>query len=363
MRLLLAPDSFKGTLTAAEAAECMAAGLRPAMPQPEIVCLPLADGGEGTLDVVLGGCGGQLQRCAARGLGGEWGHAGWGRVVLDGRDTALIEVAQVVGWAGGSRVPPWQRTTLGVGDLIAAALEAGVEQICLALGGTATTDGGLGMLAALGARFFAVDGSLLPPFVTLDQPVAQLDLSGPLEKLHRMPLLMLTDVSNPLLGPEGAAWVFGPQKGLSEPECRRADAWLQALAQAGGHLAEAQRAGAGAAGGLGFAGLLLGGTIQPGAQTILRWLDFEQRLNTFDWVVTGEGRTDSTSRHGKLPFVVAATARRANKPVALVSGQVEAGLNLADTFSTVIACQSGPAMPDRLTACLRLRDAASRLHL
>lgn len=362
MRVLLAPDSFKGTLTAVEAAGCLADGIRQYFPAADITCLPLADGGEGTLEGVLRVCGGQREICAARGVDGSWGEYAWGRVSLDGQEMALIEVAQVIGWASARCVPPWQRTTLGVGDLIAAALAAGVTRICLALGGTATTDGGLGMLMALGAQFFSVDGLPLTPFARLEQPVAWADLSA-LAAVRSVSFSLLTDVNNPLLGDRGAAHVFGPQKGLSEPECRLADAWLGALVHAVAGEKLAGFPGSGAAGGLGFAGLLLGGHVLPGAETIMRWLGFAQALQWADCVVTGEGKTDATSLHGKLPWVVANAARLAGKPALLISGQVENETELAGWFSQIISCQTSTRMPDPAQACRLLQEAAGRLHL
>ena len=362
MRLLLAPDSFKGTLTAVEAAECMAAGIRRHFPAAQTICLPLADGGEGSLEGVLRTCGGRRETSAARGVDGAWGRYAWGRILLDGQDTALIEAAQVIGWADARRVPPWQRTTLGVGDLITAALAAGVQRICLALGGTATTDGGLGLLMALGAKFFSADGSLLPPFVSLGQPMARADLTA-LASLRKVPLCLLTDVNNPLLGAAGAAQAFGPQKGLSAGECLQADAWLESLVRVTQGNEWAATPGSGAAGGLGFAGLLLGGSVLPGAETIMRWLGFAQALHWADWVVTGEGKTDATTLRGKLPWVVARAARQAGKPAALIAGQLEQGVDWAGCFSQVISCQSSALMPDAATACRLLQAATGRLQL
>lgn len=360
MRILVAPDSFKGTLSAAEAARVIQQGILAALPQAHVTCLPLADGGEGTLDAVLLANGGQRRLARVTLLDGRPGRVEWGELERAGQRVALLESARVVGLPAAQGIPLWQRSTQGVGELLRVVLDEGIRQVYLALGGTATNDGGLGMLQALGVRFFDASGAELQPCVQLARPPLRADFSSLDARLGEVRLFLLSDVTNPLLGEHGASAVYGPQKGLAPDELAAAERWMKAFAAACEVSRPALRdlPGAGAAGGLGFAGLLLGGQHLPGADAVLDLLQFEQQAVQADWIVTGEGHTDETGRGDKLPWAVLRRAQARGKPVALLSGRITAGGLMEAGFAAVQACQSGAGVPTAADAAVKLQQAA-----
>ncbi len=342
MKLVLAPDSFKGSLTAAEACRAMAEGAARVRPDATVVSTPMADGGEGTADALAAATGGRMIAAPAT---GPLGERRTGRFALlgDGR-TAVVEMAAV---AGLPLVPPSKRnplhtTTFGTGELMAAALDAGADHLIVAIGGSATTDLGAGMAQALGARFGRRDGAPITEPMTGGRlaDLAALDLSGLRPDVHRCRIEVACDVDNPLLGPRGAAAVFGPQKGATPADV----AVLEAnLAHAVG-LIERELGrnirdlpGAGAAGGLG-AGLVgfCGATLTPGIDLVLAASRFAERLAGADLVLTGEGCLDATTVGGKTISGILRLARPAAIPVIALAGAVEdpeavAALGLADT--------------------------------
>lgn len=300
MRVLIAPDSFGETLTAVEAAEAMAAGWSGARPDDIVVLAPQSDGGPGFADVISATTGGMRTSRVAGPLGRPT-EARW--VLADG--AAYIESAQAVG-LGLLDGPPTRTTSLeahsrGVGELIGAALDAGAHKVVVGLGGSCCTDGGRGMIAALGG----------------------LDRSR--ERLRGVALVAATDVEHPLLGEHGAAWVFGPQKG-ADPSAieileQRNAAWVDELERACGRPV-AELPGAGAAGGLGVALLALGAARASGAEVVAACTGQAGQLAEADIVVTGEGRFDRQSLRGKLVTSLAAAARRAGVPTVVLAGQV-----------------------------------------
>lgn len=320
-RLLLAPDSFKGSADACTVAAALAQGIRAADPAAEVVELPVADGGEGTLDAALA-AGWARVPATVRGPTGAPVEAAV--AVLDG--TAVVELASASGLAqlvGGALVP-LVASSHGTGDLVRAALDAGVTRVVLAVGGSACTDGGAGMLEALGARLTDAAGQPLAPGGAALAGLAAVDLAGLDPRLADVEVVLAADVDNPLTGPEGAAAVYGPQKGATPEQVTALDA---ALARWGALLDPGSVAlpGAGAAGGVGFAALaVLGARRRPGIEEVLELVGFAAALAGADVVVTGEGSVDGQTLRGKAPAGVAAAARAAGVPVVVVCGRCTA---------------------------------------
>ncbi|MFJ3641599.1 glycerate kinase [Streptomyces sp. NPDC090108] len=322
-RVLIAADKFKGSLTAAQVAERVAAGLRRVVPSAVVEALPVADGGDGTVDAAVAAGFGRREVRVAGPLGQEVTAA----FALRG-DTAVVEMAEA---SGLQRLPagvlaPLTASTYGSGELLRAALDAGARRIVFGVGGSATTDGGAGMLAALGARFLDADGEPVPPGGGGLARLARADLSGLDPRLSSVELVLASDVDNPLTGPKGAPAVYGPQKGASTGEVAALDAALGRFvavleAEAGPKAAECAVApGAGAAGGVGYGALLLGARFRPGIEVMLDVLGFAAALERADLVITGEGSLDEQTLHGKAPAGVAAAARAAGKEVVAVCG-------------------------------------------
>jgi glycerate kinase len=324
-RVIVAPDKFKGSLTAAEVAARLAAGLARGGFTGEVETLPVADGGDGTVAAAVS-AGFRRVELGVRGPVGKNVTASYALL----GDTAVIEAAQACGLTlllPGS-LAPLTATSRGVGDLILAACRMGAKRIVLGVGGVATTDGGAGLLQALGARLSDDKGRELPPGGAALARLAALDLS-PLHDLSGVEFLLASDVDNPLLGPGGAAAVYAPQKGASPEEVRLLEAGLRrwadiAEAAAGGQAPVRDAPGAGAAGGIGFAALLfLGAHMRPGIDLLLELASFGSRLDGARLVITGEGSLDAQTLHGKAPVGVARAASAHNPavPVIAVAGR------------------------------------------
>lgn len=325
-RVLIAADKFKGSLTAVEVAERITAGIKRVRPDAIVESLPVADGGDGTVAAAVAGGFERHEREVTGPLGGPVTAA----FALRG-ETAVVEMAEA---SGLQRMPPGvfaplTATTRGTGELLLAAVEAGARSIVLGVGGSATTDGGAGMLEALGARFLDEDGDQVPhgggPLVEM----VSADLSGLDERLKNVEIVLASDVDNPLTGPKGAASVYGPQKGAGEEDVNVLDAALAHFVQVmgesvGPRAAEtAEAPGAGAAGGIGYGALVgLDATFRPGIDVLLEVLGFAPALARADLVITGEGSLDAQTLHGKAPAGVAAAARKEGKPVLAVCGQL-----------------------------------------
>ncbi|KDA44182.1 MULTISPECIES: glycerate kinase [Frankia] len=319
-RVVLAPDSFKGSATAAEVVAALGAGWRSERPRDQVVGVPIADGGEGTLDVFAVGVPGS-ERHPARVTGPDGrGHDAEWLSLPDG--TAVIELARASGLPLMRELDPLGAQTVGLGELVAAAIDAGVDRVLITLGGSASTDGGTGALAALGARFLDAAGRPLAVGGGALTSLAHIDLTG-LRPAPAGGAYCLVDVDAPLLGPAGAAAVFGPQKGAGPADITRLEEGLRRLAHLLGGAPDA--AGAGAAGGTAY-GLAAawGAEVVPGLPTIIQAAGLPAALAGADWVVTGEGRFDRTSLSGKVVGGVLALARDAEVPVLLVAGRVDA---------------------------------------
>jgi glycerate kinase len=340
MRVVIAPQEFKGSLTAVQATQAIADGLRRALPDAELVLVPMADGGPGTVEAVVTAKGGRGLKTAVRGPLGSPVEATWG--IIDG-DTAVIEMAAASGLV---LVPEAQRdprvaSTYGTGQIIAAALAAGCHRVIVGMGGSATNDGGAGVAQALGARLLDDAGQDLPPGGAALARLARIDVSGLDRRLRQARLLAATDVFNPLCGPQGASAVYGPQKGATPELVRELDAALAhyaAIIERDLRVRVLEVAGAGAAGGLG-AGLVafLGAEIVPGAKLVAEAVGLEQRMSGADLVIAGEGRLDAQTGFGKAPWEVARLAREARAPVIAIAGAVreDCGPELLDAFDAV----------------------------
>jgi glycerate kinase len=324
MRVVLAPDSFKGSIAAADVVEALAAGWRTVDPAAEILPLPMADGGEGTLDAFAAAIPASTRMPVnVTGPHGRPVAASW--LLLPATDdaphgTAVVELASTSGielLPEGLR--PLDAHSVGFGEAIVAALDHGVSRLVLGIGSSSSTDGGTGMLTALGARFTDAGGAAVPLGARGLDSVASVDLFG-LRALPDGGVVVLTDVTNPLLGPSGSAAVFGPQKGLDPGGVSRADAGLARLAAL--IPADPAAPGAGAAGGVGFGLLAWGARLVPGAAEVAELVDLRGALAAASVVVTGEGSFDGQSAAGKAPAHVAALAAAAGMPVALVAGRI-----------------------------------------
>ncbi|MFH9040642.1 glycerate kinase [Streptomyces sp. NPDC017966] len=324
-RVLVAADKFKGSLTAVEVAERVTAGLRRVVPDLEAEALPVADGGDGTVAAAVAA---GFERREVR-VAGPLGDEVTAAYALRG-DTAVVEMAEA---SGLQRLPagvfaPLTASTYGSGELLRAALDAGARTIVFGVGGSATTDGGAGMLSALGARFVTADGEPVAPGGGGLAELASADLSGLDPRLGEVELVLASDVDNPLTGPKGAPAVYGPQKGASPEDVEALDAALEHFAKVleetvGARAAEyAVSPGAGAAGGIGYGALLLGAGFRPGIEVMLEVLGFAPALERADLVITGEGSLDRQTLHGKAPAGVAAAARAAGKEVVAVCGRL-----------------------------------------
>lgn len=356
MRIVVAPQEFKGSLTAVQAAAAIATGLTRVLPDTTVEQVPLADGGPGTVAAVVAAAGGELRTVACRDPLGRPITAAFG--LVDGGRTAVVEMAAA---AGLTLLRPEERdarraSTEGVGDLIRAAVGAGARRIVVGLGGSATNDGGSGMARALGVRFLDADGHELPPGGAALLHLARVDIAGLDPRLRNVEVIGATDVRNPLCGPEGASAVYGPQKGATPTEVAELDAALRHYADVlrrdlGVDVAE--QPGAGAAGGLGAALVaFLGARLRSGFELVAEVVHLEPRLAGADLVVTGEGRLDGQSLFGKTTVGVARLARRHAVPVVALCGGLGEGWEqaLAEGLTAAWSIAPGPATLAELEA-------------
>lgn len=329
MKIVIAPDSFKDSLSAPEAADAIEQGLREVFPDADLVKCPMADGGEGTVAAILSPGPGELRTARVTGPFGTLIEARWGW--LPEASTAVIEMAEA---SGLQRVPidrrdPCVSTTKGTGELIREALDAGARSIILTLGGSATNDGGAGMLDALGARFLDADGCPLRPGGLALADLRSIELQGLDSRLSAVQFQLAADVDNPLCGPHGASFTFGPQKGASVEQVAALDKALERFATCcESALGERYRdyPGAGAAGGLGFAAhAFFNATFRPGVEVVAELTQLAGHLQGADWVMTGEGRFDAQTLRGKTPLGVARLARQHHVPVIVLAGTLGEG--------------------------------------
>lgn len=327
-KILLVPDSFKGTLSSRQVCQVMAGQLRRFFPQAQVKSIPVADGGEGSVEAFLAAAGGERRTRTVTGPFGEPVEAFYG-VLGDGR-TAVIEMAACAGLPlAEGRLNPERATTYGVGELLLAAKEAGCTKAILGLGGSCTNDGGVGAAAALGAKFTRADGTAFVPTGGTLGEIAALDVSPVAQALQGMELTAMCDIDNPLYGEAGAAAVFAPQKGADAAMVARLDAGLRHLGQVSARCLGrdfSHLPGAGAAGGLGFGmAAFCGAQLRMGIDAVLDAVGFDSLLPGTDMVFTGEGKIDSQSARGKVVSGVAVRCRKAGVPVVAVVGQIGQG--------------------------------------
>ncbi|AUG08001.1 glycerate kinase [Pseudomonas sp. S09G 359] len=348
MKIIIAPDSFKDSLSAEGVAQAIAAGWAQVWPDAEFVQCPMADGGEGTVAAVLAACNGELRSQTVQGPLGGTVEARWGWLAES--RTALIEMAEA---SGLQLVAPGKRdacssSTYGTGELIRAALDLGAERIILAIGGSATNDGGAGAMQALGVQLLdAEDQALAPGGLALGR-LAQINLEHLDPRLAAVRFEIAADVNNPLCGPQGASAIFGPQKGASPAQVQQLDAALGHFAD---HCAKVlpedvrDEPGSGAAGGLGFAAkAFLGAQFRAGVEVVAELVGLDAAVRGADLVITGEGRFDAQTLRGKTPFGVARIAQQHGVPVIVIAGTLGDGYEqmYAHGVDAAFALPSGP---------------------
>ncbi|MBB5355857.1 glycerate kinase [Anoxybacillus mongoliensis] len=352
MNVVIAPDSFKGSLLASEVCTIIKEAFRCEYPEATVIAVPMADGGEGTMEAIVSAMNGSVQYVTVRGPLFETRQAAYGVV----QDTAVIEVAQVIGLP---LVPmkkrnPLHTTTYGVGEMIMAALHAGYRRFVIGLGGSSTNDGGFGMLCALGATFTNAKGEPLPPIPSSLPHIAHVDMTSVDRRVYESEFLIACDVDNPLYGERGASYVFGRQKGADRETVRTLDKWLHTYAKTieqriGRSYAHEQ--GAGAAGGLGFAFLLLGGKLISGAKLVGETVQLQEKIKRARIVITGEGQSDAQTLYGKVPFYVGQLAKQHHVPAFLLSGSLGDGFEqLYDYF---VSCDAIATKPMTVEQCMQ----------
>lgn len=351
MNVLVAPQGFKGTLSGKEAANCIAEGVLRAKPDAKVTLLPIADGGHGTLDALLNACGGERRTTQVVGPVGNPVLADWGML---SSGTAVVEMAQASGLTLTSEDErdPMNSTTYGTGQLLTSALDAGCSRIIVGLGGSATSDGGSGAAEALGIKLHNAQGNLIPRGAVGLLELEGIDVSGRHQRILETEILIASDVSNPLLGPEGAAITYGPQKGANPEQVATIERSLAHLAniisrESGLRLEDVP--GMGAAGGL-AAGLvgLVGATLVPGSKILADSIGLRSAIQNSDVVITGEGRVDRQTLYEKAPLEVLSQATILTKPVILIGGSVDLDtqIHLSSRVSIIEACLSpGMAAP------------------
>ena len=347
-KIVLAPDSFKGTLSSRQVCEEIATAAGRVFPGCQVKAVPVADGGEGSVEAFLTAMGGERKELAVQGPFGEEMTGFYG--LVEGGRTAIIEMAACAGLPlAEGRLDPERATTYGVGQLMVDAARSGCKKIILGLGGSCTNDGGCGAAAAAGARFFREDGEAFVPTGGTLGEIAGMDLTGLRRAFAGVEIVAMCDIDNPLYGEAGAAYIFGPQKGADPAMVERLDHNLRALEQVvkqalGVDLA--QMPGAGAAGGMGYGmAAFFGAKLQPGIETVLDTVGFDRLLEGADLVFSGEGRLDAQSVRGKVMAGVARRAKAAGVPLVALVGQIGQGfepmydLGLSAVFSINRAAQ------------------------
>ncbi|WP_223448718.1 glycerate kinase [Pseudomonas sp. BF-R-19] len=356
MKIVIAPDSFKDSLSAQGVADAIALGLAQVWPDAQLIKCPMADGGEGTVESILAAREGQQRRSLVRGPLGATVEAAWGW--LPQSHTAIIEMAEA---SGLQLVPVAQRdacisSTFGTGQLIRAALDAGAQRVILAIGGSATNDGGAGAMQALGVKLLDAQGQTLSPGGLALAQLARVDLSEIDPRLAQVRFDIAADVNNPLCGPHGASAIFGPQKGASPVQVEQLD---RALGHFADHCATVlnndvrDEPGSGAAGGLGFAAkAFLGAQFKAGVEVVAELVGLADAVAGADLVITGEGRFDAQTLRGKTPFGVARVAREHGVPVIVIAGTLGDGYQALyeHGVDAAFALASGPMTLDQACA-------------
>jgi glycerate kinase len=345
MNIVLAPDSFKGNMSAPEVCAAIEEGILRADKTAVIHKVPLADGGEGTARAVTEAAGGRFVKVTVTGPLGKKVESAFG--LIDNGRAAVLDMASASGLELLSRdeLNPLKATTLGTGELIAAALDTGAKELIIGIGGSATNDGGIGMISALGFKVLDAQGNPVGQGGEALAKIATVDASGADKRLKDVSIKVACDVTNPLLGPKGSSAIFGPQKGATPEMVKVLDAGLAKLGDAwikAGLAKDVEQPGDGAAGGVGAAlRICMGAKMESGAMLVMRYAGFFNHLKEADLVITGEGMTDGQTAGGKLCSVVARESRNAGVPAALLSGALggDAGVLLSSfDYAVSTAC-------------------------
>jgi glycerate kinase len=324
MNIIIAPDSFKGNMSAPIVCAAIEEGILRADPSAVVYKVPLADGGEGTARAVTEAAGGRFVKVSVTGPLGAAVDTEFG-LIEDGR-VAVLDMASASGieLVGRGQLNPLKATSYGTGQLITAALDSGARELIIGIGGSATNDGGIGMISALGYKVLDAQGKPVGQGGEALEKIASVDPSGADKRLKDVSIKVACDVTNPLLGPTGATAIFGPQKGVKPDMVKVLDGWMGRLADAwikAGLARDVEQPGDGAAGGVGAAmRICLGAKMESGAMLVMRYAGFFDQLKQADLVITGEGMTDGQTAGGKLCSVVARESRAAGVPTALLSG-------------------------------------------
>ncbi|WP_409254052.1 glycerate kinase [Bacillus sp. SCS-153A] len=353
MKIVIAPDSFKGSLTALEVGTTIQKAFLSVLPSAEVEVVPMADGGEGTLDTLLFATKGKRFQTTVMGPLGTNVEVEYG--LLGDEETVIIEMAQV---SGLPMVPeekrnPMNTTSYGIGEVIKEAIQYGYQKFIIGLGGSATNDGGLGMLQALGVTFLDGDSKVVPPVGSSVEKVEQVDFSTMDSRVKGCSFQIASDVENPLCGENGASTVFGPQKGADPEMVKRLDAALSKFAGLiENHLNVKlmEQEGAGAAGGLGFAFLAIGGEMISGSELIAEAAHLKEKMVNADFVITGEGQSDFQTLFGKVPGYVGKLAAEHDVKALLISGGL--GKGYEELYQYFISCDSIATGPMSLNECL-----------
>lgn len=357
MNILIAPDSFKGSISSLKAGMIMEKAFIDESQDFQTTVIPMADGGEGTLETLIYATGGQKISTVATGPLGEKISTEYG--VLGDQKTAVIEMASI---AGLTKVPienrnPYNTTSFGIGEVILTAIEEGFRRFIIALGGSSTNDGGLGMLQALGVTFYDEEGNAVGSFGKHLMFIAKVDWSTLHPLVNDCTFHIASDVQNPLCGKTGASSVFGPQKGATKEQVKVLDQQLfhySQLLQKEKGIDFRNTHGAGAAGGLGFAFLHLNGQIESGAKLIADATKLTAAIRKADWILTGEGQSDYQTLFGKLPSYIATIAKQYHTPVSLIAGSLGEGYQ--DLYKDFTSCHSITNRP------MTLQESFSRVE-
>lgn len=345
MEIVILPDSFKGSMSSKEACDIATSVLKTEFPEAKVMAFQIADGGEGTCDALIEATKGKKIPINVPNADGKAIDTYYGQ--LGDSDRAIIEVAKIVGKTGTTK-NVFERTTYGVGKCIKDALDKGFKNIIVSTGGSTTNDAGIGLLTALGVRFYNKSGKKLNEQTRSILEVSQVDFSGLDERLIDVELILASDVSNQLLGESGASFVYGPQKGLDMEQIHQLDEAFREFSNLI-NIDLVHKEGSGSAGGIGYALLTLGAKKISGAGLLAKELKLSDYFKRADIIITGEGRTDEQTVLGKLPFYIATKARAMNKDakIILVSGCVDYNVeNLYSIFDSVHAISNGPITLD-----------------
>jgi len=339
MNIVVAPDSFKGSLSSVRVGETIKKGFKQVIPSSNVTVYPMADGGEGTIDSLIHSSNGKTYNITVTGSDGDKIDTYYG--VLGNESTVIIEVANIVGLKAINNKDPMNSTTYGIGEIILHCIKKNYKKFIIGLGGSSTNDGGLGMLQALGINFADQKGECLSYYAKSIFDIHSVDTKGLVPEIKNCEITVAYDVNNPLCGKEGATYVYGTQKGVKESELATLDKAIQNYAV----IIEKEKKdyfqmkkGAGAAGGLGFAFLFLEAELKPGAQLVADIINLDSKISSADWVITGEGKSDYQSIFGKAPIHVAKLAKKNNVKSLLLSGSL--GKGIEELYPYFVSCHS-----------------------